>query len=348
MISSAALGAGLELVFGNFIRIILEVLRGNALFRKTLEDLEDLLQSFLPSIRRMDSLNREFDRPEEIDGLKDLIKKGEALVIKCSKIHKNDYVRKPFYIKKLTKLEESIRRYVITTLQLYQSSNIKEGLYEVKLISTKISSLSIGAYSGGNVGGMSGKSGFVGVCSPPGLKIKPVGLEIPLKDLKEKLLKDDDMPQLQVIVVSAPGGCGKSTLAKALCHDTDVYDKYKSNIFFVVVSKSPNLMVIVQGLFQHLNQMEPDFLSEKDALNQLENLLRSIGPDPILLVLDDVWSGAEPLVEKLTFPIPGYKILVTSRFEFPLLGSSYKLRTLSNADAITLFQMGTHTDQMKM
>ncbi|KDP31880.1 hypothetical protein JCGZ_12341 [Jatropha curcas] len=296
-ISSAALGAGLEIVFGNFIRIILEVRRGNALFRKTLEDLEDLLQSFLLSIRRIDSLNREFDRPGEIDGLKDLIKKGEALVIKCSKIHKYNYVLKPFYIKKLTKLEESIRRYHTTTLQLQQSADIKEGLFEVKVLSTKFSSLGIGAYSGGNVGGISGKSGFVGVCSPPGLKIKPVGLEIPLKDLKEKLLKTFDW----------------GSNLQPLNLETTLIQLNRSSL------------------------MEPDFLSEEDALNQLENLLRSIGPDPILLVLDDVWSGAEPLVEKLTFPIPGYKILVTSRFEFPRFGSSYKLRTLSDADAITLF-----------
>ncbi|KAJ9170745.1 hypothetical protein P3X46_018828 [Hevea brasiliensis] len=330
LLASAAPGAGLEVAFGSFLRVILEVRRSNAMFAPTLKLLEETMESIRPSIRRIETFNRDFDRPDEIKGLQDLMKKGEDLVCKCSKIHRYNYVKKAFFAKKLVKLDESIRRYIDTILPLHQTSDVKETLYEMRLLSTQIRNLSIGASGGGG----SNKSGFVGVCSPPGLKVVPVGLEIPVKDLKGKLLKDDEVSQ--VIVVSAPGGCGKTTLATALCQDANIKDKYKGNIFFVTVSKSPNVLVIVERLFQHMGS-SAGFLSEEDAVHQLENLLRFRGPEPILLVLEDVWSGAEFLVERLKFPITDYKILVTSRFEFPRFGPSYKLKTLNNADAMTLF-----------
>ncbi|KAF2295194.1 hypothetical protein GH714_032011 [Hevea brasiliensis] len=335
LFASAAAGVGVETVFGSFMKVIIEVSRSNAMFAPTLKLLEDTMESIRPSINRIETLNRQFDRPDEIKGLQELMKKGEDLVRKCSKIHRYNYVKKPLYTRKLVELDESIRRYINTILPLYLTSDVKETLYEIELLSTQIRKLDIGASSAGvSGGGGSNKSGFAGVCSPPGLKVVPVGLEIALQDLKEKLLKDDEVSQ--VIAVSAPGGCGKTTLATALCQDANVKGKYRSNIFFVTVSKSPNMMVIVERLFQHMHS-NTGFLSEEDAVHRLENLLRSRGPEPILLVLDDVWSGAESLVEKLKFPITDYKILVTSRFEFPRFGPSYKLKTLNNADAMTLF-----------
>ena len=63
-----------------------------------------------------------------------------------------------------------------------------------------------------------------------------------------------------------------------------------------------------------------------------------MAPAPILLVLDDVWAGAESLLHKFVFQIPEYKILVTSRYEFPSFGSTYNLPLLKDEDAMTLFR----------
>ncbi|KAJ6907459.1 hypothetical protein NC651_018002 [Populus alba x Populus x berolinensis] len=158
------------------------------------------------------------------------------------------------------------------------------------------------------------------MCSPPLLNVDPIGLEIPLSDLRIKLLNDETS---QHIVLSAPGGCGKTTLATALCQHGDVKDKFESNIFFVDVPKLRNLMKI----FQHKEIELPVFQSEKDAANHLERLFKQIGPDPILLVLDDVWLGSKSILHKLNFRIENYKILVTSRYEFPSFGFTYKLET---------------------
>lgn len=77
--------------------------------------------------------------------------------------------------------------------------------------------------------------------------------------------------------------------------------------------------------------------TDEEAKNQLENFMRQMGSKNILLVLDDVWSESESLIEDLKFPISGYKILVTSRFLFSRFGSTYELTLLNDQDAKTLF-----------
>ena len=58
---------------------------------------------------------------------------------------------------------------------------------------------------------------------------------------------------------------------------------------------------------------------------------------PMLLVLDDVWPGSEALVEKVKIDIPDYKILVTSRIEYPRFGTKILLGQLDHNQAVALF-----------
>ncbi|XP_062002216.1 probable disease resistance protein At5g66900 [Rosa rugosa] len=161
-----------------------------------------------------------------------------------------------------------------------------------------------------------------------------VGLDEPLKELKMKLLKEDGVSML---VVTAPGGCGKTTLATKFCQDEQVKDKFKNNIFFVTVSNTPNLSLIVQELYQRKGSQVPTFQNEITAVKWLQTFLKEEGQNPLLLVLDDVWSGSESLLDKFQFEMPDYKILVTSRSEFPRFGSSYHLRSLDYDNAMKLF-----------
>ena len=104
---------------------------------------------------------------------------------------------------------------------------------------------------------------------------------------------------------------------------------FKENILFVTVSKTPNVKLIVQSLFNYKNLWhEFQFQSDEDAIDSLPQLLNHIGPDPILLILDDVWLGSESLPEKLKFDIPDYKILVTSRTAFPRFEFTYHLNNI--------------------
>ena len=81
----------------------------------------------------------------------------------------------------------------------------------------------------------------------------------------------------------------------------------------------------------------PQLQSDEDTVHQLRNLLKTIGKSPILLVLDDVWTGSESLVENFVFQMPDYKILVTSRFKIQRFGDPYFLKRLNDEDATELF-----------
>lgn len=114
---------------------------------------------------------------------------------------------------------------------------------------------------------------------------------------------------------------------------------FEDNIFFVTVSKTPNLYVIIRRIFQHKGRQPPEFLSDEDAINQLKHFLKELESDPILLVLDDVWSEWQSYIYEFMFPkIPGFKVMITSRDVFPEFGVTYNLRILEHKDAIKLFR----------
>jgi hypothetical protein len=121
---------------------------------------------------------------------------------------------------------------------------------------------------------------------------------------------------------------------------TSVAALYEGNIFFITVSKSPNLKVIVQALFRIKKEQVPHvFSSDEDAIiSQLKQLLNRKEQKPFLLILDDVWSGSESLLDKFTFHIPNYKILVTSRTAFPRFPFKYNLEPLKGEAAMKLFR----------
>ncbi|KAH7851938.1 hypothetical protein Vadar_018536 [Vaccinium darrowii] len=178
-------------------------------------------------------------------------------------------------------------------------------------------------------------NGLVGCCEVPEVRVSVVGFEEAVREVKMLVVSGGE----QVVVVSAPGGCGKTTLAKIVCHDEDVTGMFKDNIFFVTASKAPNLKVIIERLFEHRGFKVPEFQTDEDAIYQLESMFKRTGANPILLFLDDVWSGLESLIEKMTIQIPEIKILVTSRIVFPRFKkSTYKLKLLSYKDAMALFR----------
>lgn len=107
---------------------------------------------------------------------------------------------------------------------------------------------------------------------------------------------------------------------------------------FVTFSKTPNFKVIVEALFQHCGSWAPKFHNDKDAVKGLGLLLKKIGENPILLVLDDVWPGSESLIDNFKFQMRDYKILITSRVAFPTVHIQIHLEPLRYEDALTLFR----------
>uniref|UniRef100_A0A5B6YTU2 RPW8 domain-containing protein n=1 Tax=Davidia involucrata TaxID=16924 RepID=A0A5B6YTU2_DAVIN len=311
--------------FDKLLKTVLRVKDRAVKFKSILNRLASTLQSIKPAIEDIEKSNRLLERPEEETKMfTDRLKEAEHLVSKCSKIQWWNYCKKSLYANDLIEFEGSLSNFfhIIVPTHLFRDSR-------KSLVNQ--SSWSLG--KGGQVCDPSVCVSF-GSCEVPGVSDFIVGLDVPLKELKMELLRDG----VPVVVLSAPGGCGKTTLAKMLCHDHEIEGIYKDNIFFVTVSKTPNLKVIIQKLFHHKGCSVPEFQNDEDAINQLEHFLKQIESNPVLLVLDDVWSGSESLIQSFTFRISGYKILVTSRFVFPRFISTYKLGLLNDKDATALFR----------
>ncbi|XWS29374.1 hypothetical protein CRYUN_Cryun24cG0024100 [Craigia yunnanensis] len=329
LIGGAALGAG----FGELLRAVVEASKTAAMFRDVLEELKSKLLSIQPNIKDIESFNKELDKEHETKQLIEIMRKGQKLVIECSKIKRWNFFKKSRYTYKLKGFEKSLVRFCQIDMQTQQTRDIKNLLSEVRGISMEVTRFSLEKGSGCE-NGMFSQVAVVGSCKVPEPPGKVVGFDVPLKELKMKLFKDG----VSVIVVSAPGGSGKTTLVKELCRDEEVKGKFKDNIFYVTVSKTPNLEVILRKLLQLKDHRMPEFQSEEDALNHLKQNLRQMATNPILLILDDVWSGSESLVDKLKFTLPDYKILVTSRFAFPRFDFTYHLKPLNDDYAMTLFR----------
>ncbi|KAJ7951597.1 Disease resistance protein [Quillaja saponaria] len=306
-------------VFGELLKAVLEVKDKILQFNPVLKKLKSTLESIAPVIHEIQKYHEQLDRKkEELRGLIKQMEEGKELVLKCSKIPRWKIWSKPHYHDELCELDKALERFFKFDLTVQTARTGLETLVKVDEIHNKVMNSVV--------------TEMKDLCAPPPPPKFTVGLDGHVEELKRRLLKGG----VSVIVLTAAGGLGKSTLAKKLCWDKQVKGKFGDNIFFLTFSKSPNLKTIAQNLFQHKGQKVPEFLSDEDAVNKLGNLLNQIGEKPILLVLDDVWSGSEALIEKLNLQLPDYKILVTSRFAFQRFGDPYCLKPLSNKDATTL------------
>ncbi|XP_059456250.1 probable disease resistance protein At5g66900 [Corylus avellana] len=317
--ADAAVGALLGEAFSQLFARVEDGVNKTRMFESILKRLRSRLGTLKPLVEQISRLNREVGHSEEeTKGLIEQMKKGAKLVSKCSKIRWWNYCMKSQYADKLCELDEEIGRFFQFDLPASTARNVLETLVRVNTIGENMKLVV--------------RNDWVS-CAVPRPPEFVVGLDVHMKQLKMLLLKEE----VSMLVLTAPGGCGKTTLVKMLCKDKEIKDIFKENIFFVTVSETPNLKVIVDKLFQHKGSQVSGFQTEEEAINQLELLLNQIEGSK-LLILDDVWPGSEFHPEKFKFHMPNYKILMTSRDAFPRFCFTYKLQPLNDKDAMTLFR----------
>ncbi|KAM5576422.1 hypothetical protein ABKV19_007340 [Rosa sericea] len=274
----------------------------------------------------MAEYEKELDGPEEeLENLRVEMEEGVELIRKCTKAGR---FKKYKYGSRLVELSKSLQR-LLGILKVQGIRDVKKALVSVRNIENVVQRIE------GNCVIQNNQSEKIeGWCAVPEPPTITVGLDVPLRELKMKLFADG----VSMVIITAPGGCGKTTLATKLCKDAEVKDKFKSNVFFVTVSKKPNLYLIVQELYHGTGAQVPDFQNEATAVSWLQQFLKQTGQNPMLLVLDDVWAGSEFILEKFDeLKMSDYKILVTSRSAFPRFGSPYYLECLNDEDAMALF-----------
>ncbi|KAK3004080.1 hypothetical protein RJ639_019024 [Escallonia herrerae] len=302
-------------------KFVLDVAIKNIYFKSDLDSLVATLNSIEPNLLAIEKYNKELNRAEQTQPYIDLLNKGKKLVQRCSTIGSWNVGYRYRYSNKLINYNADLLSFCRVKVQLDQSSEIKEMLVKVNQAEDE------GGYARGG-------SFLGGFGEDRELMDKVFGLELPLEELKDVVLLKDS----SVVLLSAPGGCGKTTLAKMLCRDPKIQDIYKKNIFFVTVSKIASITIIVQKLFQSKGYQR-QFEKEDEALMRFKGFLeQQKGTGPILLVLDDVWPEGEPIIRKFKFNIEGFKILVTSRSILPSINRfTYRLNPLKEQYAMSLF-----------
>ncbi|CAJ2646253.1 unnamed protein product [Trifolium pratense] len=322
LLSGGAVGA----LMGETVKYALQTIKKGQQFRPTLETNMETLDALAPLVEKMKGFNDLLDRPsEEIERLEKHMREGKEIVEESKKFTWRKIFSFPGQQTKLKKQDDKLRRYLSVDVQAENKRDLMDvltkvnAIFEILLIKDKL-----GQFDDGNQ--------IRGLCGAPD-EPQCKGMDESLNKLKIEMMKDG----VSVHVLTGLGGSGKSTLAKKLCWDPQIKGKFGGNIFFVTVSKTPNLKNIVRTLFEHCGLREPKFHSNEDAINRLGLLLRQVGRNPILLVLDDVWPGSEGLVEKFKFQMSDYKILVTSRVAFRRFGTPFQLDPLDLDHAVSLF-----------
>jgi ABC-type uncharacterized transport system fused permease/ATPase subunit len=202
-VRGAALGAAFGEVFAVLHDTVKNVGSKIPMFKSILKSLESNLDLLAPVVEDIRLLNKILDRQEEeTKSLIEDMKMAEELLRMCSGIQGWNCLFQAYSARKLTELDEAIVKFCQVHIQAQNRRNIlmilelksspKEKKWRIKKI-----------------------RGYL--CSVPRAPAY-IGLEVPLKVLKTRLLKEKE----QHLLLTAPGGCGKTTLVKVLGHDKEV------------------------------------------------------------------------------------------------------------------------------
>ena len=195
------------------LKLIIEEAKKYKSFKPLSKDLAETMERLLPLTKEIDSMQNELDLGSgELKKLMETIKKAYVLVLKL----KDDdvwFFEKSKYAREIEDINKDMTKFCDITLQVLQYRN------QLKLLNLGGNVVDMVYGLGKKIDGLSVPVPvFKDLCSVPKLNKAPVGFAWPLMELKKRLL-DDAVVNL---VVSAPPGCGKTTLATQLCHDADV------------------------------------------------------------------------------------------------------------------------------
>src|SRR6266568_3253400 len=163
--------------------------------------------------------------------------------------------------------------------------------------------------------------------------------------LIEKLLDQrHEEPIAITAALRGAGGYGKTTMAKALCHDERIQQAFDDGILWVTLGEKPaNLVGKVEDLIYLLSHERPGFTDSHAAGARLAELLAD---RDILLVVDDVWDSThvKPFLQGGT----RCARLVTTRNEevLPANTQSLVVDAMQPGEAVQLLSSGLKPDTL--
>ena len=106
--------------------------------------------------------------------------------------------------------------------------------------------------------------------------------------VKHLLAPHVEHPVATTVVLRGAGGYGKTTLARAICHDENVQENFPDGVLWVTLGKQPGKLIsFVEDLIVMLTGQRPGFSAIEAASARLAELLQDRA---MLIVIDDVWE----------------------------------------------------------
>lgn len=110
--------------------------------------------------------------------------------------------------------------------------------------------------------------------------------------LVKKLCADDRRAVALTTALHGTGGFGKTTIAIQMCGRPEIAHKFKGGLLWVTIGETTGnveLAAKISDLCAHLTGDRPSFSDAEQAGFRLGHILDDL-PDPVLLVVDDVWN----------------------------------------------------------
>src|SRR5271166_5598704 len=115
--------------------------------------------------------------------------------------------------------------------------------------------------------------------------------EADLTGLKQKLLSGDAnvaiTGQSSAMGIQGMGGIGKTVLASALAHDSEMRQAFSDGIYWLTIGQKPNLLDLQNQLLRQLTISKQTLTTEREAKDALREALEG---RTALVVVDDAWT----------------------------------------------------------
>ena len=127
----------------------------------------------------------------------------------------------------------------------------------------------------------------------------------------DKLTDNSNTPSVGTVLnICGVGGMGKSTLAKALCHDVRLKMFFLDGFLWIRLGPLPVSPAVKLGQLYHLLTNKTEVGNQSFFVSKLQHLITN-HLHKLLVIIDDVWEVADALVYTEVFR--GCKMVLTTR-----------------------------------
>ena len=134
-----------------------------------------------------------------------------------------------------------------------------------------------------------------------------------LKEISTAILKSKTTPTIgTTVTIRGIGGIGKSTIAKALCHDPLIKDHFVDGFLWISLTPPiPNPVTMLSEIYQRLTGKLATICASESILKSEMKYLFSTSSCKLLVILDDVWEAKDAMIFVNVFS--SCKIILTTR-----------------------------------